>query len=156
MPDPVSYCRWLDSNENRGYCSTERLRWNGDGSCILLDQGKCSIHPARPTQCATYPFWSSHLASEVDWRATAATCEGITPQKMQKVPERSTREPSDASSKRTALQLIDEFRTSPQAGHGVEPPGKITPAQVRCVSFITIVVEHATMITSRCHASTDG
>ena len=29
-------------------------------------------------QCATYPFWSPALTSEIDWRAEATQCEGIS------------------------------------------------------------------------------
>lgn len=118
---------------------------------MLLDKGKCSIHPVRPTQCATYPFWSPHLASEVDWRATAATCEGITPQSRCKSEstQGSSGEPSAARAKQSAVQLIDEFRTSPQAGHGVTPPGKISPAQVRSSLFINFCHVHISGCTLR-------
>jgi Fe-S-cluster containining protein len=38
-------------------------------SCIFLDTGtnQCRIYEARPTQCRTYPFWPSIVASVQDW-----------------------------------------------------------------------------------------
>lgn len=103
---------------------TDRLQANESGACKLLDGGKCSIHPARPTQCATYPFWGPHLASAVDWKVAASQCEGISSHQSH------LQKPEHVPTKEQSLRLIEEFRASPQAGHGVAQPGKITPTQV--------------------------
>jgi Fe-S-cluster containining protein len=117
--------------QNQWECSTDRLKVNDDGSCVLLKQGKCSIHPVRPTKCATYPFWSPHLASELDWRTTAATCEGIShPPSLPLTQAKFQGERSQGAAPADhSAQLMSEFRTSPQAGHGATPPKIITPTQ---------------------------
>lgn len=49
-----------------------------DGACAMLDaQGACRVHPVRPRQCATYPFWRSVLASPETWQREAECCPGI-------------------------------------------------------------------------------
>lgn len=53
-----------------------------DGDCVFLvrrPDGKaaCSIHPVRPIQCRTWPFWDSNLRSERAWTQTARGCPGM-------------------------------------------------------------------------------
>jgi Fe-S-cluster containining protein len=48
-----------------------------DGSCIFFADGKCSVYPARPAQCRTYPFWLKNLRSEEAWHRAARACPGI-------------------------------------------------------------------------------
>jgi len=53
-----------------------------DGDCIFLvrenDTIRCSIHPVRPLQCRTWPFWTSNLRSSDAWNeAHRTTCPGI-------------------------------------------------------------------------------
>lgn len=53
---------------------------NGDCEFLSRDSdGKtgCSIHPVRPLQCCTWPFWKSNLASRRAWRTSARHCPGI-------------------------------------------------------------------------------
>ena len=49
--------------------------------CIFLmktDSGvKCAIYPVRPTQCRSWPFWSSNLRSPAAWNRAASGCGGI-------------------------------------------------------------------------------
>lgn len=52
------------------------------GDCEFLKRlpdGKttCAIHAVRPTQCRTWPFWKSNVASPEDWVLTAADCPGM-------------------------------------------------------------------------------
>jgi len=49
-----------------------------DGDCIFLDPDtrKCTVYTARPTQCRTWPFWSSNLRRKSDWRQTCEICPG--------------------------------------------------------------------------------
>lgn len=47
-----------------------------DGACVFWDEG-CTIYPARPGQCRTFPFWKENIASEAAWLETARDCEGI-------------------------------------------------------------------------------
>ena len=50
--------------------------------CVFLERdangrGKCSIYEVRPTQCRTWPFWASNLASPRQWAEAAAGCPGM-------------------------------------------------------------------------------
>lgn len=46
--------------------------------CVMLDgNGRCAIYPVRPTQCRTWPFWPSNLASREAWQGAARRCPGI-------------------------------------------------------------------------------
>lgn len=46
--------------------------------CIFLkDKKRCSVYPARPRQCATYPDWIQIRCSETAWNNEAKRCEGI-------------------------------------------------------------------------------
>lgn len=53
-----------------------------DGDCEFLirepgGKTRCEIHPARPLQCRTWPFWTSNLSSRRAWLASAARCPGM-------------------------------------------------------------------------------
>ena len=48
-----------------------------DLPCPFLTPQGCGIHPAKPKQCRTYPFWQENLASKNDWQLTAGFCPGI-------------------------------------------------------------------------------
>ena len=56
------------------------------GDCIFFDKG-CSVYPARPTQCRTFPFWRSNLKSERAWDEIADECPGIGQGKLFPVEE---------------------------------------------------------------------
>ncbi len=51
--------------------------------CVLLERdpetghGRCSVYPARPTQCRTWPFWPENLKSPRSWRRAARGCPGM-------------------------------------------------------------------------------
>jgi Fe-S-cluster containining protein len=54
-----------------------RFRKPPDKQCpFLLDHG-CSIHPAKPTQCRTFPFWPELVENRKEWTATSRYCPGI-------------------------------------------------------------------------------
>lgn len=46
-------------------------------ACPFLNMQGCSIHPAKPKQCKTYPFWREHLTSGNMWKLVAGFCPGI-------------------------------------------------------------------------------
>ncbi len=56
-----------------------RLRRPPDGAdqCQFLSAGGCSIHPVKPTQCRTYPFWPSLIESRSVWNLEGKFCPGI-------------------------------------------------------------------------------
>ncbi len=54
--------------------------------CIFLrkidGRKQCVIYQVRPSQCRTWPFWSSNLASPGAWNKTAQKCPGINRGKL--------------------------------------------------------------------------
>ena len=54
-----------------------RFRKPADRQCPFLDATGCSIHPAKPTQCRTFPFWPEVIESARSWKKTAKFCPGI-------------------------------------------------------------------------------
>jgi Fe-S-cluster containining protein len=48
-----------------------------NGDCIFFTPAGCSIYPARPVQCRSYPFWSDSLRSQESWEALKARCPGV-------------------------------------------------------------------------------
>ena len=64
---------------------TRRLR-NGDISlretreraCVFYDPARgCRVHPDRPLQCRTWPFWSAVVHSSERWAEEARECPGM-------------------------------------------------------------------------------
>ena len=52
---------------------------SGPERCVFLEPQtrRCSVYPARPTQCRTFPFWRSSVV-EGEWTdEVRALCEGI-------------------------------------------------------------------------------
>jgi len=46
--------------------------------CVFLaPEGGCSVYPARPRQCRTWPFWRASVATRAHWAAAATGCPGI-------------------------------------------------------------------------------
>ena len=56
---------------------TRRFRKPPDKQCPFLEQGRCSIHPAKPTQCRTFPFWPELVEDRAAWKRTGSYCPGI-------------------------------------------------------------------------------
>lgn len=57
---------------------TIRFRKPPVGQCHFLEEGGCSIHPAKPTQCRVYPFWPELVENRHAWEEqSATTCPGI-------------------------------------------------------------------------------
>lgn len=54
-----------------------RLRVPREATCPFLQNGGCSIHPAKPTQCRVFPYWPELVDSRREWRKTARYCPGI-------------------------------------------------------------------------------
>ena len=43
--------------------------------CIFWEDG-CTVYPARPTQCKTFPFWKQNLESMDEWLDVVEECPG--------------------------------------------------------------------------------
>lgn len=54
-----------------------RFRKPREKQCPFLEEGGCSIHPAKPTQCRTFPFWPELVEKRAAWNKTAKYCPGI-------------------------------------------------------------------------------
>ena len=59
------------------YRTLLRLRKPLDAQCHFLENHRCTIHPAKPTQCRVYPFWPELVESRKAWRDEARSCPGI-------------------------------------------------------------------------------
>ena len=61
------------------YRTTHQMRFRKppDKQCPFLENHGCSIHPAKPTQCRTFPFWPELVESRAEWDRTARYCPGI-------------------------------------------------------------------------------
>jgi uncharacterized protein len=47
------------------------------GDCIFWDkQAGCTVYPARPVQCQTWPFWDENLESAEEWEHVERRCPG--------------------------------------------------------------------------------
>ena len=70
--------------------------------CVFWDK-TCTIYPARPHQCRTYPFWKRYLVSRREWNKIAEFCPGINRGKVY------SREEIDALIKTTPRYNILHF-----------------------------------------------
>lgn len=48
-----------------------------DSACPLLDGDRCRVHPVKPVQCRTFPFWPEVIQSRRTWERTAQGCPGM-------------------------------------------------------------------------------
>ncbi len=47
------------------------------GDCIFWDKkAGCTVYPARPVQCQTWPFWPENIESHDDWKRVQRGCPG--------------------------------------------------------------------------------
>jgi hypothetical protein len=54
----------------------EVIRLEENGDCSLWADG-CTVYPARPRQCRTFPFWPENLRTPAAWREVGRDCVGI-------------------------------------------------------------------------------
>jgi Fe-S-cluster containining protein len=61
------------------YRTTHQMRFRKPPhkQCPFLENHGCSIHPAKPTQCRTFPFWPELVEQRAAWKRTARYCPGI-------------------------------------------------------------------------------
>jgi Fe-S-cluster containining protein len=47
------------------------------GDCIFWDKtAGCTVYPARPVQCQTWPFWPENVESQQEWDRVRSVCPG--------------------------------------------------------------------------------
>jgi len=47
------------------------------GDCIFWHPSAgCTVYPARPVQCRTWPFWPENVETEADWNHVREICPG--------------------------------------------------------------------------------
>ncbi len=47
------------------------------GDCVFWDKGVgCTVYPARPVQCQTWPFWPENVETPEDWEHVTGVCPG--------------------------------------------------------------------------------
>lgn len=69
-------------NFEKNYCEKTQGVWHlkeipGRPECLFLENKKCSIYKARPTQCRTWPFWPEVMNAKT-WKKEVATfCPGV-------------------------------------------------------------------------------
>jgi Fe-S-cluster containining protein len=61
--------------DDEGYT---QLRFH-DQTCVFLERGtqRCTVYPARPTQCRTFPFWRGMIDKGRFTAEARELCEGI-------------------------------------------------------------------------------
>lgn len=70
----IRCCRQVHLSEGIRVSLTEKDNMD----CIFWkeENGGCSIYPARPWQCQSYPFWTQ-LLNEQAWQREKSSCPGI-------------------------------------------------------------------------------
>lgn len=48
-----------------------------DGCPLLTKDLACSVHPVKPMQCQTFPFWPELLSDVAAWDETKKYCPGM-------------------------------------------------------------------------------
>ncbi len=46
--------------------------------CVFLEQNRCAVYEARPTQCRTWPFWPENMNSKAWKRDVIDFCPGAS------------------------------------------------------------------------------
>jgi len=46
--------------------------------CVMLgEDNRCTVYAERPSQCRTFPFWTSAIRTEKTWNALKEFCPGV-------------------------------------------------------------------------------
>jgi uncharacterized protein len=67
------YCTWVPFGPDAHLSLSEQ----DNKDCVFWSDGGCSVYPARPLQCRTYPFWETIVDEEEHWREERTECPGI-------------------------------------------------------------------------------
>lgn len=66
----------------RKYCGKHNGIWHlkaddTQADCLFLENKRCGVYEARPTQCRTWPFWPEVLNSKSWSKEVASFCPGV-------------------------------------------------------------------------------
>jgi Fe-S-cluster containining protein len=62
------------------YCERTEGFWhltNPTSACQFLQDKRCTVYEARPTQCRTWPFWPENMKAKVWNEEVASFCPGV-------------------------------------------------------------------------------
>lgn len=84
IPHPNAYLRRISYRFS--------LIEKGNGDCIFLQRTSdnlalCKIHPVKPSQCKSWPFWSELLKSKEAWDEESKMCPGMNKGKCYSIEE---------------------------------------------------------------------
>lgn len=67
----------VSSRHVRQVGKRQSLREKANGDCVFFEKEQgCTIYPARPRQCQTWPFWESNVKTSEAWQRTCSVCPG--------------------------------------------------------------------------------
>lgn len=49
----------------------------GKGCPLLTPDRRCTVHPVKPAQCSTWPFWSEMIDDSTEWERCKSYCPGL-------------------------------------------------------------------------------
>lgn len=50
---------------------------HSNGDCVFWDRDVgCTVYPARPNQCRTWPFWLENVETPAEWERVGRSCPG--------------------------------------------------------------------------------
>ncbi len=78
----ADYFNMKPAEFTKKYCDRTGGVWHlkenpKDPDCMFLDNKKCSVYEARPSQCRTWPFWSEVMTAKSWAKDVAAFCPGV-------------------------------------------------------------------------------
>lgn len=78
----AKHMKMTPSAFTRKYCERTKGLWylkeeKARPDCMFLDNKKCSIYHARPTQCRTWPFWPEVMNAKTWSKEVASFCPGV-------------------------------------------------------------------------------
>jgi len=50
---------------------------DGRGCPLLTPERQCSVHPVKPLQCRSFPFWEDLIADKDEWAHAREDCPGM-------------------------------------------------------------------------------
>jgi hypothetical protein len=50
-----------------------------DGFCHFAKEGRCTIHPVKPSPCRKWPFFDSVLKDQANWEVARNSCPALAP-----------------------------------------------------------------------------